>query len=529
MTKIDTKLTEQISAYIDRELNENEQHAVEEQLQKSATLRDTLNDLKSTSQSVSSLPPLDEDVWFETHLFEAINEKRTQKPFWDGYKKPVMAFSTLCILFMLFFQFKPDFVKNILSEKSQALARLSNNLKPLLFATNLTTDDMFNFAFNKVIPLNKENNQVIKLGTNPQGQNYIEVKNADMANAQMDYRNFVNSLNLKPEQVNEMDKILDKYSDKIASAVLVDDKNTVAINSQIWNYHNQLRKELVDYAAQANPVAMRAITPQVPHISSPVAVPMPPETASNYYYCISADSFFTAPLTVNLAAIEKAVDAQKLAVRVEKATAQLQKKISIQINSLAKQSHAGHKGNGSMVVSTDGSNIKMLIPNQSAPENFTPGLEEMTLRMDSLFENLRNFSFGFSVDDNDGRRSVSFEVNGDDNNGSIQRSGKSVSRSHRTLTDPTNRMQTGRERVARVPRVPQVNVQISIDSLMTIIRKQNDSLAVRAPKALEKSLKQLKKELLDNINKELKQIKKGSQDKKNQQPEEEEVVDPVEI
>ena len=502
MTKLDTKLTEKISAYLDQELSENEKQAVEEQLQKSATLRETLTDFKEVSQTVNSLPGLTEDVYFESRLFEAINEKRTKKPFWSGYTKPVIAFSTLCILFMVFFQFNTDFVKKVFSEKEQVLARLSSNLKPLLFATSLTTDDMFDFAFNKEIPLNKENNQVIKLGTNLQGENYIEVKNADTSNAKMDYKNFVGSLNLRPEQIKEMDKILDKYSDKIASAVLVDDKNTVAINSQLWTYHNQLRKELVDYAAKANPVAMHAIAPRTPYVSGQPPIPSAPEQALNTYYCISADSFFTAPLTVDIAAIEKAVDAEKVAAKIHKATTQLQRKISIQLKSLAQQNHAGNKGNHNMVVSADGSKIKMLIPNQVAPENFTPGLDEFTVRMDSVFENLKSLSFSFGIDEADARRTAPEQSRA------------------RTV-------QSGRERSAKLPRIPQMNVQINLDSLMTIIRRQNDSLAVRTPKEFEKSLKQLKKELLDNIKKEMKQLKKETQDKKSDKTEDDE--DPVEI
>lgn len=477
MTKIDTKLQENISAYIDQELTEQERRQVEESLQTSASLRERVIEYRDLKETVSSIPGLSEDIYFESRFFDTVNQKKTRFAFFSDYRKPAVAFASLCILLMIFFQVKPNFMKTLVDSHSQALARLTDNLKPLLFATNLTKEDMFNFAFNKTIPLNKENDQFIKLGLDNHGQEFIEVKGADVTGGALNYNKFVSSLRLRPEQVKEMDKILEKYSDKVATSVLVNDKNTVAINSQIWSYHNDLRRELVALAAQANPSAMKALGPQVKIVTESAKNEQADGKNSNFYFCFTVDSVFTTPLNIDLSAIQKAVEAQKIEAKVSKNLAQLQKKLNIEIKNLGRNIPQTPPVPQSLVVLHNGKQVKVTIPDNAAPESQTPGFDEMTLQMDEIFENLRNFQVNFnSGESSNGKHVVGFQVNGEDRSNFSDRIN---SRSRKILQDTLKirKMKNGKEIVIKIPRISAqgLNRSVNLDSLLNMTRKQVES------------------------------------------------------
>jgi hypothetical protein len=463
MTKIDTKLRENISAYVDRELSEEEKHVVENELQKSASLRETVIEYRELSEKVSSLPELTEDVYFESRFFDTVNQKRIPRAFFAGYRKPIIAFSSLCVLFMVFYSLRPNFMKDVVDQHAQALLKLTENLKPLLFATNLTKDDMFNFAFSKTIPLNKENDQFIKLGVNQKGQEYIEVKGAQTDAGNLNYHQFVSSLRLKPDQV--------------AASVLVNDKNTVAINSRIWSDNNDLRQELIAFAAHANPAAIKALIPHPGLVADAVKSGIPNGQNSNFYYCISADSFFTTPLNIDLTAIKKAVDAQKIEVKISKNIAQLQKKINIQIKGVAKNFRNPQDIAKNVVVSSDGRNVKVIIPDAVAPDNIYPGLDEITLRMDKVFENLKNFQFNPNTWGNDGRHVVGYRESGEDaetNPEAIYE--QYYSRSPKVLQDTLkfHKMKNGKNVIIKVARSSPagLNHSFNLDSLLNLTRTQ---------------------------------------------------------
>jgi hypothetical protein len=365
-------------------------------------------------------------------------------------------------------------MKTLVDSHSQALAKLTDNLKPLLFATNLTKEDMFNFAFNKTIPLNKENDQFIKLGLDNRGQEFIEVKGADVTGGALNYNKFVSSLRLRPEQVKEMDKILEKYSDKVATSVLVNDKNTVAINSQIWTYHNDLRRELVALATQSNPSAMKALGPQVKIVTESGKMRPSTDKNSNFYFCFTVDSVFTTPLNIDLSEIQKAVEAQKIEAKVSKNIAQLQKKLNIEIKNLGKNIPQTPQ---SLLVSHNGKQVKVTIPDNAAPESQTPGFDQITMQMDEIFENLKNFQVNFnSAESNGGKHIVGFQVNGEDRSSFSDRL---TPRARKILQDTLRirKMKNGKEIVIKIPRISAqgLNRSVNLDSLLNMTRKQVES------------------------------------------------------
>ena len=483
-------------------------------------MRETLNDYKNIQEQTSAIPLLAEDVYFETRLFEQLKGQSKPKAFWTGLQKPAIAFSAICVVLMGIFYFKPDALKTIVNESS-SIATLTKNLKPLLFAANLNKEDMFNFAFNKIIPVNKEEKQFLQFGADKNGQGVIEVKYADAGTSKLSYKCFVNSLDLKPNQVKEMDQILDKYSEKISEVVLVNDKNVVAVNSQIWNYQNQLRKELIEYAAGANPGVMKNINPKM-KLGRNTDMPAPDGDASNFYYCFSADSFFTAPLNVDKGEIKKAIETHKKNLTiVQGQLAELPKKIKIQIKTALKNANIASSAGNNLHVISSGNNVRVLIPQIDAPEAFMADFDVMNGQLDEAFDNMREFSVDVNIGADNGNRLVTVQAGGDVDRTTIEKPSKTYIRGHGHNLDSL------RARTTPDRKFSNVQVHIDLDSLMQAIRRHSDSLVVGSPSELKNGLQKFKKELMDNINRELQQFKKEqrNQDSTKKQIE----VEPIEL
>lgn len=520
MTKIDTKTLTNISAYLDGELNENEKLQTEEELQKSASLRETINDYKLISTAASSLPPLQEDISFESRLFSKLNEKRSSTAFFDSYRKPAIAFASLCILFMAIYNYYPGAFSHFLDTKKQELLSLTNNLKPLLFATNLTKDDIFDFAFNKQIPINKDSKQVIQLGTNASGEEFLEVKNAEVFPSKFGYTQFVSSLKLKPEQVKQVDKILEKYSDKIASAVLVNDKNTVAINSQIWDFHNQLRQELVDFANNANPTVCKSVMPLNFSFSASNAGAQSASLSSDMYYCISPDSFFTTSLNIDKAQLLAEIEEEKNSGDLANTKEEI-KRVKIEFKNTLKDAKKNLASLKNIEILNHGSKIKIHIPDAVSPDVLLPGIDQFTFRLDSVFKNLENLSLAINVTENGKKNHIQLNLGADDN----EPADEPVRGNPMTVSSSSNSgARSSQPKQVQISRVP---LQFNLDSLMQIIRAQTDSVAASTPKQLDKKLNQFKKEIIDNINKELKKLNKDANKKGDAKSEEE--TGPVEL
>ncbi len=519
MIKHHTITRENLSAYFDDELNAAEKSAIEENITRSATMRETLNDYKNIREQAGSIPLLSEDVFFEARLFEKLKSKAQRKSFWAGLRNPAVAFPAICIALIAVFYFTTGTLKTVVNESSN-LASTAKNLKPLIFAANLTKEDMFDFAFNKMIPVNKEEKQFLQFGTDKQGQGVIEVKYMDAGTGKLSYKHFIKSLNLTMDQTKQMDDILNKYSEKISEVVLVNDRNVVAVNSMIWNYQNQIRKELIKYAAAANPFVMKNISPKMKLAEEPIFSATDGD-AGNFYYCFSADSFFTARLDVNMPEIKKAISAHTNMAVVKGQTAELPRKIQIQIKTSLKSTHLAKTEQKPAAGSMQGNNLRVIIPKTESSKTFMADFSAMNQQLDEAFENMQELYAGSGS----GSHLVTVQSGGNID-GIAEKQSKTYIRgrghnldSLRARTTPNRQFST------------QVQ-QIDIDSLMQVIRSHTDSLAVRNPAEFNNELKQLKKELMDNINRELHQFMKEQkkEDAKKKQIEvETEKVDPIEI
>ncbi|HSP86970.1 MAG TPA: zf-HC2 domain-containing protein, partial [Ignavibacteriaceae bacterium] len=284
---------ELLSSYLDGELSPEEIKLLEEKLSFTPALRDKLAELKRlkelTSSSINKIP---EAPYFETRLFaELENPNKSKIKKWS----PVIGFAVLTIALMLVLKFNPDFIKNVFEEQKSNLAGFyKENLKPLLFAADLSNEDIFNFAFYKQLPLDNTKTQYIKLGSDPSGDEYFEISTAGLISQEGNLKKFIETLGLNENQKQQFDSIMGSYAVALQSQILVNDKNTVAISPNLWNYQKAIVADILSFAKgrskdvnDAIPVIFKVESPFVKQVVHSVKT-----NDDNEYIFFTPDSLF---------------------------------------------------------------------------------------------------------------------------------------------------------------------------------------------------------------------------------------------
>lgn len=240
---------ELLSAYIDGELSSNEKKTIEEKIKSSLELQKELSDLKKIKELTSnSIDRISESPFFETRLFANLNTQTSNK---FSLKKwiPIGSLTLVTLALMAVLKFNPNLISNLIEEQKSNLAGFyKENLQPLLYAADLTNEDIFNFAVYQELPLDSANQQILKLGFDPAGTEYFEIKNVSNTSHASNLKSFVAALDLNEAEVEMIDSIIGSYSDQLSSLVLVNDKNSVAINPNIWNTRKVILADILAFA-----------------------------------------------------------------------------------------------------------------------------------------------------------------------------------------------------------------------------------------------------------------------------------------
>ncbi len=260
--KSSNKKYEILSAYLDGELSDVEVKELEDKIKFSKELREKLEELKRIKKlTVSSVKRLPEAPYFETRLAVNLNHKGVV---WEKFRKwiPAFSFTALAVVLMIFLKFNPDAIDRLVEQQKTNLAGFyQENLKPLFYASDLSNEDVFNFAFTRQLPLNKSNGQYLKLGYDPSGKEFFEIKTSEDSSNANNLEKFAAKLKLNSRQRQQVDSILDSYAEDLQSQVLVNDKNTVAINPNLWNYNKAIVADIMSFARDANREEFNKIVP----------------------------------------------------------------------------------------------------------------------------------------------------------------------------------------------------------------------------------------------------------------------------
>lgn len=263
---------EMLSAYVDGELSSDEIKIIEQKLMLSKELNARYQELlqlkKAAASSIGRLP---ESPYFEERILASLNTSGSGHSAKIKKYIPAFGFTVLTIAVMLLLKFNPQVFDDIYEEQKTNIAGFyKENLKPLLFASDITKEDIFNFAFYQELPLDKESGKFLSLGYEDDGDGFFEIKNASNIIDENTFTHFVSNLDLTDLQKMQMDSILESYAEPLQAQVLVNDKNTVAINQNLWNYSKAISADLLAFASTANNEQFKKVYPVTARVPNPV-------------------------------------------------------------------------------------------------------------------------------------------------------------------------------------------------------------------------------------------------------------------
>lgn len=252
---------ELLSAYLDDELPQSEKIEVEKLLASSLDLQKQLEDLKKVKQLGNRVKRIPESPFFETRLMATIEGQKNES---SKIKKwiPAASLAVVTIIIMVVLKFNPGLIDRMWEDQKVAIEGFyKENLQPVLVAANLSNEDIFNFAFNNELPLDNTRQQYLLLGYDDSGKEFFEIRNSDQKIKRQSYTEFITAMNLDAEQKEIVDSIIGSYSKALEGQVLVNEKNTIAINQNLWNFRKAIFADLLVASEKLNKAKFDRIVP----------------------------------------------------------------------------------------------------------------------------------------------------------------------------------------------------------------------------------------------------------------------------
>ncbi len=167
----------------------------------------------------------------------------------------------LTVALMFIFKYNKSGINKLLDEGKSGIQNLyAENLKPLFTKTDLTNNDVFDFAVNQKLPIDKEHDEYLKVSELAQGDKTFEIKKGKDTDGDKTYDAYVNALSLNDRQKAELDSILNSYKEDLYVSVLYNDDKTIAINPNLALLQEALQQDLYNYS-KALVSSVEKITP----------------------------------------------------------------------------------------------------------------------------------------------------------------------------------------------------------------------------------------------------------------------------
>lgn len=300
-----SKEFELLSAYLDNELSYEEKVQLEKSIKSSLQLQKKLEDFKKIKQLTSSAyNKIPESPYFETRLFASLD---SQKPWHKKVLKwsPAIGLAFVTIIIMVVLKSNPELFNNLIeAQKSNIAGFYKENLQPLLFAADLNKEDIFNFAMYKKLPLDKDDRQILHIDYDKAGKEFFEIKSGEPNQDENNFEKFIVALNLDDVEKKQIDSIMNQYAEELESQVLINKNNTVAINSNLWNYQRAIQSDLLAFAEKSNKQEFQKLVPKTVSYSNSrdvvLAVNEMRNTRNKNYIFLTSDSVFSEPIEYNL-------------------------------------------------------------------------------------------------------------------------------------------------------------------------------------------------------------------------------------
>lgn len=177
---------------------------------------------------------------------------------------PVSAFVILTIVLMIFFRMNKRNISTLIEKgKDNLISIYTQNLKPLLTRTEISNEDVFNFALYQSIPIDKVSKKVLIISNQQNGNQVYEIKQVELNTETNNYRRFIDFMELTPTQKSKADSILNSYKKELNLSVFTNEKNTIAVNPKISDLQKAVLADLLNFANDVNAQKASEIFPKL--------------------------------------------------------------------------------------------------------------------------------------------------------------------------------------------------------------------------------------------------------------------------
>ncbi len=250
----------------------------------------------------------------------------------NSFKKylPLVFLVIITIALMFYFKENKGSIGEIVDKSTDDIISLyTANLQPLLFGTDVTKEDVFNFALYQTLPIDKSKKDVLRLSEENDGSTSYQVVPASYRSNTNNYENFVKYMKFTANQKAELDSILESYQPELAEAVLTNDDNTVAVSSRLANLQKAVLTDIAAFSQSVNKPRMSDLFGgDYSMLDSKKALKIVNEVkqdTSKEFLVIAKDTAFTSRLDFNAKEIqkkleqfkEKSADLQKAKINVK--------------------------------------------------------------------------------------------------------------------------------------------------------------------------------------------------------------------
>lgn len=384
MTKIYTD-SENISAFIDGELSPKDIQSIESKINSSLELKNEYDALMRIKKlTAASFKQIDESPYFETRLGASLNEEKSISAKLQRWS-PALIIGSLTIALMIFLKFNPDIIENLFEQQKSKIAGFyKENLKPLLFAADVSGEDIFDFAFYGQLPLDKSQGQYLLFGYDDKGNGVFEIKTLNENQQNLDLQKFKSALELTPKQSEQIDSIIQVYATAIEPLILVNDKNTVAVNPGLWSYQKAMLADILSFAENSNKQKFRDVMPAGFSFASnnEVAglVSQVKNLHDNNYIFLTPDSIFSEKFKFNQDEFNKK-------------NAEVFKSFTFRFDSSLHNFYSDGKFDNEIMVFIDSNECRVHIPKIQIPEISLPNFDSINSLIEDATKNFQNFNF----------------------------------------------------------------------------------------------------------------------------------------
>lgn len=183
---------------------------------------------------------------------QEVNENKNLKEFIKKYL-PVSSLIILTLFLMIFFRYNKRDINRLIEEgKNNLVSFYAQNLKPLFATTEISNEDVFNFALYQSLPIDKENNRVLLVSDEISGSQIYEIKPSTFNPNTYNYNSYADFLELSPVDKLKADSILNTYKKEIYLSILTNEKNALAINPKLGELQKAVLADLIAFSEQVN-------------------------------------------------------------------------------------------------------------------------------------------------------------------------------------------------------------------------------------------------------------------------------------